>query len=224
MREDNKDRHPSYGVVQVSRVSGGDGHFFGTELRPTSFVEVRFFQGEQYTNEYGERQVWPDSTPSFSVKLTHNQWVEMITNLNSGMGGACTIRFNNGMPVESCPPQRETIDLALDAIDKSLVEDEKYDLDNIEHWLNRIKTGKPFGKKEFEDLAKSLDSLKARHKNNAKFYRTQLQKQADKLVVKIKTEMDAVIGSKIMKLGLDLLKNPEATKLLLEERSKKDSE
>lgn len=218
MKENNRDRHPSYGVVQVSRISGGDGNFFGTELIPSSFVEVRFFQGEQYNNEYGEQKVWPDSVPCFSVKLTHNQWAEMITNLNSGMGGPCTIRVNNFKRIADCPPQRQTIDLSLESLSVSMSEDAQHDIDSINHWLERIKTGKAFGKKEMEELSKTLDNLKGRHKNNAKFYMGQLNKQAEKLVVKIKSETDAILGSKIFNLGLDVLKNPAAIKLLSEDK------
>ncbi len=92
-------QHESFGQVLLSRVNSAVGlACYGSKLKHSQFVELRIHRSEMRREYTHERHYQRDHL--VTVRLTENQFAEMITTLNMGGGVPCTItRLNRtGVP------------------------------------------------------------------------------------------------------------------------------
>ena len=78
--------HPSYGMVQFSRVTGGNCRLFGSALEGHNHrIELRIFEAEMHIDHdlhmerpYGKGQI-------IEVALSAAQFAELLTTMNSSI-------------------------------------------------------------------------------------------------------------------------------------------
>jgi hypothetical protein len=110
-RNETEETHESFGVVSVTRPSGGRTRLFGSMVDALpSFVELTI-QRAQRTND-------PDGHSEFirhdfkqpvvaRIRMSTYQWAELITNMN-GTDTPCTLDVVNGVQMDPLPKEVTT--------------------------------------------------------------------------------------------------------------------
>src|SRR5271157_1249307 len=103
MRDDDEtiDKHESYGMIGINRVSGAT-NLFGSEALHHSFIRIEIRRAEMRRSLSND---WPyaNSVPLIVVDLSHTQFGSLITSPGIGNGVTCTLKSVNGEEMEECP-------------------------------------------------------------------------------------------------------------------------
>lgn len=204
--DETEEHHPSYGLVQISRVSGGGQNFFGTQIKPQHWLELRIQSGQKIITAGGEERFSPTygrREHFIEVKMSANQFAELITTMNIGEGVPCTLKYIGGEKVEECPEQTQPIDNAVRTTIKKSEEFGKRSSKEIEDVCEILNSGKAINKNE---RARIIDLLKFERNSIHRdiiFYKNQICEVGDKLKTEFKTEIDAHLTGIATKLGFD---------------------
>ena len=90
-RMEEKIEHESFGMLQISRVSGESGNLFGSSIQHQHFIEMRICPGHKSRDLY---QDWIGSSmlPYITINMSNSQFAEAITGLNLGSGTPVTLK------------------------------------------------------------------------------------------------------------------------------------
>jgi len=197
------DKHESYGMIGFGRVSSShDQNFFGSSVRCNHYIELNIQRASRRRslNTYwyhGEEEL-------IEVRLSPNQFAELLTTMNVGSGVPCTLQYVGGKEMTDCP--------AIDQ--RAMFENEfKSDVANsiteVEGLLSEIKeifgAKTAIGQKDRTEIIKKLQSMVMHIKNNMPFVQSQFNEAMDKTVVEAKSEVEAFINNKIHSLGINAL-------------------
>ena len=102
--------HPSYGLVRISRVTGGPGaqNLFGSPLARhygtirLSIGTAKWIHGLHHDHYHGSLR-----GEHIGIEMSAAQFADMITSLNMGSGTPCTLRYLAGVEVPP-PPDHAT--------------------------------------------------------------------------------------------------------------------
>src|SRR5690348_7418858 len=81
--------HPSFGQIQFTRTNG-NARFYGSELNQAHYVEMTVHPSE-VERELSRDWFYTEGAPLIKVRLSQNQFAELITSLNMGSGVPCTV-------------------------------------------------------------------------------------------------------------------------------------
>ena len=140
--------HPSYGILHIARTSGGGSaiRLFGSPLAThygtirLSISKGKWIHGHNHDRYYGMNKDYVE------VEMSAAQFADAITSLNLGSGTPCTIRYVQGVRVDS-PPEHAT--------------EAEHIRDNFENTLDKYKAKAHTYRKKIEELTGKL-STKAR--------------------------------------------------------------
>lgn len=79
-------KHPSYGMMSISRYYGGDGNFFGNDLpmEGSGGIEIELKEATLERNANGLHcDSFNPGRLKFRVRMSHLQFAELITNMNT---------------------------------------------------------------------------------------------------------------------------------------------
>lgn len=91
------ERHPAYGMIGASRVSGS-GVLFGSDFEHQHFVTIEIGHAELHRGHSHDRFYKNDQV--IRIALSEAQWARFVSSMNVGDGTPCTIERLNG---ESIP-------------------------------------------------------------------------------------------------------------------------
>lgn len=202
MEEREVEQHESYGMIGFSRVSSSHGaNFFGSSIRSSHFIELTIRRAERHRHL---NQYWYHGRNELiNIRLSPNQFADLLTSLNIGFGVPCTIQHVNQERMPDCPAidQRTKYEDEFEADVKKTVAD-------AETLVKNIKTAfdKPsLGKKERAEIAKQLDLLVGHIRGGMPFIQSQFNEAMDKTVTEAKGEVEAFVNHKIHSLGINAL-------------------
>lgn len=93
--------HPSYGLLQISRISGATSSLFGSPIQHQSTIRLRIARAHRrrdlHHDWYGE------DDQLIEIEMSAAQFAEAITSLNMGVGTPCTLRRLNYEEIPSPP-------------------------------------------------------------------------------------------------------------------------
>jgi hypothetical protein len=194
-------KHPSFGVVEVSRLQG-HATLVGSEVTHQHFFLIKIKEAECVEN-YGERTFYSRNNSLVEIFLTPNQFVDMITNVGMACGTPCTIRWANGERREDPPKINSRIDCAANA-GKEVIE--KNDAKNKE-LVNQIMTEvSGLSEKKKQAISKLLENITSNVRNNNSFYMERITEATEKSISIAKTEVESFVASTVRALGLKSLK------------------
>lgn len=101
-RDEVVEKHESYGLVSINRVSGFR-RLFGSSIRHQHFFSIRVMRGQRQAGEWGEHFRTDGRVPIVSFDLSPAQFVELITTQNIGEGVPCTITDVEGVRMDPTP-------------------------------------------------------------------------------------------------------------------------
>ena len=193
-------KHPSFGVIEISRVSG-HANLVGSEVTHQHFFSLRIKEAE-CVESYGERNFHSSVHPLIEIYLTPNQFVDMITNVSTS-GTPCTLRLVNDKRRENPPKINSRIEFAANAGQEVI---EKNDTKNQE-LVNQIMTEvSGLSEKRKQVISKLLENITSNVRLNNSFYMERIAEATEKSISIAKTEVESFVASTVRALGLKSLK------------------
>jgi hypothetical protein len=206
--------HPSYGLVHISRITGGTGakrlfgsplaHHYGT-IR-LSIGSAKWVHGLHHDRYHGSL-----TGEHVEIEMSAAQFADMITSLNMGGGTPCTIRHLAGVQIPNPP------DYATEA---------EHIRDNFEGSIDKYKAKARTYRKKIEDLTSKL-STKAKEEirialdviedqlgSNVPFIVKQFQEATSKITSAAKAEVDAFVSHVVRAAGLEAIAEGRLPSLL----------
>lgn len=206
MKENKIYTHPSYGMIQISKYTGGQSTLFGSSIKHNGGITLSIHNAELHRHLNHD---WYHSkiNPIISVDMSYSQFAEAITSGMNTSGIPCTIREIRGEP---------KID-KLDFSNKRLeFEDEFEDaLENLNQKLERLSREteeilfqkKPLNKTEKEEIMNRIKMIEQDIHSNIPYMTKCFNETLDKTVVEAKSEIEGFYESKVRSLGIEALEN-----------------
>ena len=198
-------KHPSYGMMSISRYCGGDGNFFGNDLPMVGSGGIEIVLKEA-TLERNANGLHCDSfNPGklkFRVKMSHLQFAELITNMNT-TGVPVTIT-NIGTERLDDPPilnKREVFDEEAEEV---VSKTKQRANDIIAKVQNLFESKKSLTKKDKEEILRELNQLRMATFDHLPFMQKMFNEQMNESVISAKANIAAFVEQK--RLALKTLK------------------
>lgn len=197
-----KESHPAYGAIQISRVNGGNGQFFGSALNPSNYIEIRIYEASMNMN-LTDNYVYPNKLLT-SIKLTNSQFAEAITSLNNGSGTPCTLQFADGKQI---PQDLPSFYQKMKDNDKTLIKDGlRKDINALKESTDKIteifNSKRTFSKKDQSEILGILNLIRRDLDGSLDFYADCYAEKMDKVSSDSKTEIEAYIDGAIRRAGI----------------------
>lgn len=117
--------HPSFGVITLSRYTGGHKHF-GSPINTQGGMGITIHSASLRHNvDLGTDDIWPDK-PLAEVYLSFTQFAEFITSHGAGEGTPCTIAYMDGEVIQPC--EMPTYEERLEANARKSMDDAVQDI------------------------------------------------------------------------------------------------
>lgn len=204
MFEDEKIEKANYmGKIRWSRTSGGKRNLYGTEIRTDHPISLEIY--ESSVSRELSRNWYHTNKEIIRIELSPIQWAEFLTSGNTE-GIPCTIVSRECKRMDEVP-QTEMIEQFAQESQEHFEDFEK----GADKLYNQVKeafeSGKPMGKKQMEDLMRSIKLYKENTVANIKYVRNTFAKDMDAIVTKAKAEVNAYVENKALELGMEILKD-----------------
>lgn len=199
-REEERHIHPAYGQIQFSRVSGTNTAFYGSELPQDNYITMELYNSE-IVRELTQDRYYPINSPIIKIRMSSNQFSEMITSMNQGGGIPCTIERINGQKVAELP----IVESRKEFVHRKFEDRMKMFADTIRKQQQEAKElvkKKSLSKEDMRQLQMHLDWLTGEVERNIPFFAKCFQETMDEVVLEAKTEVENAIQHKIQVLGL----------------------
>lgn len=189
-------KHPAFGMIGFSRISGGENTLFGSSIKHNDRIILKIKHGEQdrYLHEdwyYGHGLIT-------EVEMSYSQFAECITAMNVGDGVPCTIRYtekDGHIPaIAKNESKREQFRSEFsDTILKAM----KQVQEEIEVIQKSLDDKKNLGVKDRKEMISKLQQVKYNIGRNLDFCVEQFDEQMEKTTMEAKGEIEAFCQNKI---------------------------
>lgn len=206
--------HPSFGMLRFSRIHGKSGYLFGTEIQSDNYIQLELSLGEMQRDLSND---WfYDRESMFRIKMSPNQFSELITTLNVGAGVPVTIQDVLGNEVEQCTNVESKKTYTHTQFRQRMAEF-IVEINNKSKEAERIIDKKTLSKDDRETLKRFYQRMAQEVKSNIPFFAECFQEVMDKIVLDAKSEIDSallhsVISAGIEALGIDMDKSSKGAK------------
>jgi hypothetical protein len=197
--------HPAYGMISISKISGGETALFGSSIRHNNKISLsiksaKLCRGLNNDRYHAKKQI-------VEVELSNDQFTSFISNANCGDGSPCTLRYIQGKRIENPPAplnrRHQFTQEFKDTLSKLFKDSESLSAE-ANRLLNRSGALKKAEKDRINSL---LHRVSANTKANLAFTFEQFQETLDKTVVAATSEVNGNIQTMIQSLGLEHLEN-----------------
>lgn len=217
--EDVKYSHPSYGMARLSRISGDfSEHLFGTEVNNSSAMMLTI-SNASVTQDLGDNWYYMENT-LIEAYFSPIQYSELISNPNTE-GVPCTLKYVQGKGSIGYKPHATQVEYSLQKV-KDLADDLKGKVKRNKTRIREILSQKGALKKaDREELMKLVEGMDRELSDGIPFYTQQVKNNAERMVAEAKVDAEAFVTHIHTKLGAEILKNPQAIQMLLENKEEK---
>lgn len=207
--------HPSYGQIRFGRVNGGGTKFYGSELPQDHYIQMEV---KQSTIERSLTKDWhfTSGEPLIKIRMTANQFSELITSLNQGSGVPCTIEMLNRQDVEKYPAMESRKEFVHRKFEDRMKEF-AVTLKAKQALVKELTAKKTLSKEDQKQLNWAMDWVMQETTSNIPFFAKCFQETMDVVVNEAKSEIENAIQHKISMLGLEELH--KQNDLLLNEKN-----
>ncbi len=203
-REKEIQAHPSFGQISFSRCNG-TANFYGSELQQDHYINMELHESE-ITRELSREWYFAKKLLA-RVRMSSNQFSEMITSLNVGSGVCCTIEYLNGRiePLPQVESRKEFVHRKF----KDRMNEFATTIRASQLKAKDIVKKKTLSKQDIHDLTMHIEYLTTEIENNIPFFAKCFQENMDEVVQEAKSEVENAIMHKINTLGLQELHNQQ---------------
>lgn len=193
-QEPENGRHPAYGAIRISRVSG-NVTLLGSTLQTGQYVRLEICQSEEVSSGHGVKNIQPCSGSIVSVDMSEAQYAAMLTSMNMYSGTPCTIARREGKPVPTIPfrsGSERAHDMAK--LMRERLDATNSNLDGVmADLVAAIDGGK--GKTVLRQILSDLQGVSRDLKDNIPYLGTVFEENMDAVVETAKTEVNAYASS-----------------------------
>ena len=211
---DIEEEHESFGLIAISRVSGGR-RLFGSHLEQhqhfisLTISRAKVIHGLSYDRYHPTREL-------IEINMSAAQFAEAITSLNSGVGATCTITDVDRVPMEGVPEEAQAEHRKIREGFEAKLADTVAELDKAcEDFQTLLDNPKGISKGRAREMMKHLEHARMEIKNNTPFMVDQFRESADRVVTSAKAEIEAFALSVLHRAGMAALAKGDLPKLLL---------
>jgi hypothetical protein len=199
-------KHPSWVMIQISRVTGSK-KLFGSQLDHNQFFQMRINQAEAQSS-LGGVNYFGHGRGFVEVCFSGSQFVDLITSMNIGSGVPATMTWFNGQYVpqadERSPhPNNEAKKGFMRSVERTTKDLQK----NIDEVNELIADNKPLNQAKKKQIRDSLSLISYGFSNNASFYLDRYNEATDQIVTQAKNEVETFITSSLVAKGIESLTN-----------------
>lgn len=189
-------KHPAFGMIGFSRVSGGENTLFGSSIKHNDRIILKIKHGEQ--NRHLHEDWYFGRGLITEVEMSYSQFAECITAMNVGDGVPCTIRYtekDGNIPViaENKSKREQFRSEFSDTILKAM----KQVQEEIEVIQKSLDDKKNLGVKDRKEMISKLQQVKYNIGRNLDFCVEQFDEQMEKTTMEAKGEIEAFCQNKI---------------------------
>lgn len=195
MKRGKIDKHPSYGMLKFSRMSGGTTNLFGSSIKHRDTIRMCLYEGS--VERMLSSDFYMDDGAIAEVEMSYSQFAEAITSMNVGSGVPVTIRYLKGVGnIEPCPfiDKRKQFE---NEFKNNLDSVNKMSKDLISEVSELFETKKSLTKADKETILKKLDAIQRFIGSNSSFVYEQFNEQMDKTTTEAKGEIEAFMQNKL---------------------------
>lgn len=205
MEERIREKHPSYAMIQFSRISGGRGDtLFGSSIEHHNTIALRIYPATVERNLNSDWYSTDSMLPYIEVEMSNSQFAEAITSLNHGSGVPATLRYLQGKKIDE-----------KKFINKRTVFEEEFTgrmeklsdeiLPYTEDAMDILRNKKSISKGDRETITRAFQQIYQEINSNIPFMGKMFNEQMDKTVKEAKGEIEAFTQHKVNSLGLQKL-------------------
>lgn len=194
------ERHESWGMIGAYKCEGECDTFFQSDIPCHNYIKLVIKTAKKQRGlskdwVHGERIVC-------EVKLTPNQWVEMLTNMNYCDGVPCTFTYTEKLGSIDFKPEGNRLDLLIQESDQTVdLGKEKLEsaIDKIISLVNEKKITRKLADELLPDLEKANSCLFG---ESLDFVKRQAKEKIENMTVQAKSNIASYIDYKIYSTGL----------------------
>jgi len=196
---DEEKKHPSFGMLSFSRVTGSKQNLFGSSIEHRNFVVLRISPAVMRRSLSHDCPM-EDGIPFIEVEMSSSQFADSLTSMNHGSGTPVTIRRLDGKQIEECPHEskRKQFSKEFDNFCKNFKSDFVEAIQALETSAEKGRAGKT----ELAELLFKVKQLRMSMMSNLPFIETSFQKQTEKTIHEAKKEIEAHVEGLVRETGL----------------------
>lgn len=199
--EREKYTHPSYGQIRFSRVSGKN-RFYGSELEQQNYISLEI-HGSEIERDLSKEWYYNRKLIT-RLRLSSNQFAELITSMNIGSGVPCTLEFYNETKTDALPDLDNRKEFLHRKFQDRMDEFSTTLKENQER-AKELTKKKTLSKADQHELLLLIEKLTQEVSSNIPFFAKCFQENMDEIVQEAKTEIESAVQHKITTLGLEEL-------------------
>lgn len=203
--EEERLQHPSFGQISFSRIQSTGTSFYGSELKQDHYIQLNIVRSE--INRTLTQDWYFGRESLVKLRLSSNQFSELITTMNRGDGIPCTLEF-----VKEYIPQIEHTESRKDFVHRKFEDRMKQFADTLKDKQAKAKAlvnKKTLSKQDIHDINTHLNWMTQEISGNIPFFAKCFQETMDEVVIEAKQEVENAIQHKINTLGLQELHNQQ---------------
>lgn len=213
--------HESFGVAQFNRTSGSR-RLFNTALdMHPGHIRLTVHRAQRHRAKYDNARVWKArgfgdhhthlNRHLVDVAFSYAQFAELISNMNSGEGVACTIQDVNGIAMDPVPDE-------VQHEHEEIIQDIRAALKGFKAGDYSERAAAILGKKSINkgdriELARIVKAAADHMTDSLPFYLHRFEEGVSKVSVAMKAEIEGVLTSAVQKLGIKALQDGGAATL-----------
>ena len=192
-----REEHESFGIMQVTRVSGGKADLFMSEVKHPHRLAIRLY-GAVKERGLNEDKAYPRKC-LYEVYMSEAQFARLLSSVGIGGGVPATIVSRGGEMMDDCPPskQRETFHAELQASVDGVGEILTTLLSEAEDTLldeEGEASGGYLSKNDRIELVRAIKATKQEVSSNLPFLLEQLKEKLDGTIHDAKTNIESFAG------------------------------
>jgi ElaB/YqjD/DUF883 family membrane-anchored ribosome-binding protein len=205
-RKSGEFKHPSYGMVQLSRRQGHQ-HLFGSALEShQNYMTLSVRRATYIRDDTGDRYFGSIRGDLIEVDMSSAQFAELITTMNVGMGVPCTIRTVGDQEVPR-PPVLET---EAENIRTEFAKRMKQFATNMNEGVASVeeilKKKGALTAAEKQTIQAHITKVNTELKSNLPFFLDMYQEAAEKISTAAKAEIEAFMTMAVQSAGIAALR------------------
>lgn len=207
--KEREERHESFGMIQINRVSGGRGHtrLFGSHISyHNNTIVIRVYRAVRAFSLSTERFFTDGRMPIVEIELSPAQFAEAITSLNAGAGLPCTIREVEGVHMEDLPDEHVPENQVIRNAFKEDVEGLRLDLQKQLEELDAILDKKRLNKADRSAIRSIVGNAVRLIDDHAPFVVRVFGESVAKTVTTAKAEVEAFVTNALVNAGMATFK------------------
>lgn len=198
----DRDRHESYGMISLSRISSTGVPAYGSSIKHNSLIGLRIHHSEKSRDIYTDHY-FPKGT-IVDLYMTPAQFTNLIAGFNT-TGVPCTLTFVKGEGTKEAPPENKVREEMVDDIDRHMKKIRNHVLDMKAMADDLLSKKGQFKVSEKKELANILHGLVMEVTSNMRFLEKCQKEKLEKSVSEAHAEVEVTINNKVTALGIESL-------------------